>query len=249
MKRLECLETEYNDVDVWRNKDGSIDFEVIGATHATWHPHRLLTGHAWDAITGAALLHPGGPESLLMLGLGGGTALRQIRRFLPDLRITSVEIDPGMIRLARTYMEIDTLDLEVVEGDAYGYLETGPRAFDIVVDDLYRSGDTDVRRPREVTEDLIHDHLRNLAPEGTLVMNFVTGAGHHNLHRRARKTFLNTFASVRAVRPPHSHNEVLAGTNAPGGLRGPRSLRRVHSLLEDDRDREIWKELRNLKLR
>lgn len=249
MKKLERVQTPYNDVEVWRNRDGSIDFDVVGATHATWHPSRLMTGHAWDAITGAVLLHPEPPGSLLMLGLGGGTVLRQLRRFLPGVQLTAVEIDGDMIRLARTYMDLDALEVEIIEADAFAYLGETRRRFDIVVDDLYRCGEKDVERPEEVTRELIGTLRDRLAPGGSLVMNFVTGAGHHRQHRRARKAFLESFASVRAIRPPLSHNEALVGTTAPGGLRGPRALGKVKDVLDNETDRGFWKELRNLKLR
>jgi len=249
LKRLERSVTPYNDVDVWENHDGSIDFEVIGATHATWHPRRLLTGHAWDAISAAALLHPGQPKSILMLGLGGGTVFRQLRRFLPDTEFTAVEIDADMIRLARLYMELDAQRVEVIHDDAFAWLKTPHGPYDLVIDDLYRCGATDVERPVEVTRGLLDTLCTHLAPGGSLIMNLVIGKGHRNTHRAARAAFLERFSSVRAVRPPLSVNEVLCGHDSPGPLRGPRSLRRMMGLLDNETDRNYWKELRTLKLR
>lgn len=249
MRRLESIQTPYNDVDVWENRDGSIDFNVIGATHATWHPVRLLTGHAWDAITAAVLLHPGEHRNLLMLGLGGGTVLRQLRHLLPDIAVTAVEIDPEMIRLARRHMELDQLNVEVIEADAFDFLARNLNRYDVVVDDLYRCGDHDVERPVAVTDTLLAEHARHLKPCGSLVMNFVVGRGHHSLHRAARKAFLNRFPSVRAVRPPNSHNEVLVGATAGPPLKGPGALRPFQASFVDETDQKYWKELRNLKLR
>lgn len=249
MRRLESIQTPYNDVDVWENWDGSIDFNVIGATHATWHPTRLMTGHAWDAITAAVLLHPGEHNHLLMLGLGGGTVLRQLRQFLPDISITAVEIDSEMIGLARRHMELDRLNVEVIEADAFDFLEHNLNRYDVVVDDLYRCGDRDVERPAAVNEAMLSGHARHLVPGGSLVMNFVVGRGHHLLHRGARKAFLTRFPSVRAVRPPHSHNEVLIGTTSDLPLKGPGALRAFHAHFIDENDQKYWKELRNLKLR
>lgn len=249
MKKLESVVTPYNDVDVWESRNGQIDFNVIGATHATWHPYQLMTGHAWDAITAATLLHPGSLNSLLMLGLGGGTVLRQLRHFLPDLQITAVEIDEEMIRLARQYMEIDTLDITIVHADAFQFLEENRERHDILIDDLYRCGEQDVERPAAVDLPLIERHCQHLNPGGTLVMNFVVGRGHYLMHRTARKAFSQHFHSVRAVRPPHSQNEVICGTIHPLPLRGPGALRKYGGDLMDPSDQKYWKELRNLKLR
>ena len=98
MKKLQEVHSPHNHVEVWQNNAGRIDFEVSGATHATWHPEKLLTGHAWDAITAGAVSHPGPVEHILLLGLGGGTCLRQLRHLLPGAKLTAVEIDPDMYR-------------------------------------------------------------------------------------------------------------------------------------------------------
>ncbi|MGA0332960.1 MAG: spermidine synthase [Kiritimatiellia bacterium] len=250
MKKRESVVTEFNDVDVWEERDGQIDFNVIGATHATYHPDRLMTGHAWDAITAAALLHPGPVRRLLMLGLGGGTVLRQLRAFLPDTEFTAVEIDGEMIRLAREYMELDRIEIRVVQADALEFLKQPTSTYDIIIDDLYRCGDQDVERPAPVDSAMLSRHQALLEDQGSLVMNFVVGRGHHRMHRGARKAFAEHFSSIRAVRPPHSHNEVLVGTSASLPLKGPGALRKYGSLvLGDSEDQKFWKELRTLKLR
>jgi len=248
MRRLESVISSYNDVDVWESPDGTIDFEVIGATHATWHPVRLLTGHAWDTLTAASLLHPDTPSSLLMLGLGGGTVLRQLRHFLPGLDMTAVEIDGEMIRLAREYMHLEESKVEVVHADAHAFVRDTPNRYDVVIDDLYRSGDRDVERSAAVDREMVDSLQRLLTPGGVLVMNFVVGKGHQKVYQKARKTLLETFPSVRGLRPPLSHNVALAGTHDPRGLRTRNSLKRFHASLTEPRDLQHWKELRVLKL-
>lgn len=249
MNKLESVITPFNDVDVWESRNGQIDFNVIGATHATWHPYQLMTGHAWDAITAATLLHPGTLNRLLMLGLGGGTVLRQLRHFLPDLEITAVEIDGEMIRLARKYMDLDSLNIQIKHVDAFEFLKETHGGYDVLIDDLYRCGEQDVERPARVDGELMATHCRQLNPGGTLVMNFVVGRGHHLMHRTARKAFSEHFQSVRAVRPPNSYNEVICGSTHPLPLRGPGALRKYAGALIDSVDQKYWKELRNLKLR
>ncbi len=248
-REIEILHTDYNTVQVVESEDGTIDFDVIGATHATWHPRLLLTGHAWDAITAAALMGRTPPRSLLLLGLGGGTVLRQLRFFLPDTRMTAVEIDSGMIRLARKHMDIDSLALEIIQEDAYIFLRDNTRRFDLVIDDLYRCGETDVERPAPVTPDAIAALREHLEPEGCLVMNFVLGGEHRKVHQAGRNAFCEHFPHVRAVQPPLSHNEILVGTRHGEGLVAPRDLRTLSARFPAPSDQKRWKELRNLKLR
>lgn len=248
MRCLEHVVSPWNTIDVIEQHDGRIDFDVTGATHATWHPHLLLTGHAWDALTAAALCHPGNPGRMLLLGLGGGTVLRQLRHFLPECQVTAIEIDPDMIRLARAYMEVDTLGIEVIQDDAFDFLDRDSARYDIIIDDLYRCGTHDVERPRPVTRDSLAGQLSRLNPGGLLVANFVLGQQHDTVHHQARKAFRHHFGAVRALRPPLSHNEVLVGTPAADGLRSARHLKALATAFPDPRDQKFWKALRNQRI-
>lgn len=249
MKKLEEVHTPYNRVAVWQNNAGRIDLEVSGATHATWHPTKLLTGHAWDAITAATVSHPGPLDSVLLLGLGGGTCLRQLRHLYPRIRMTAVEIDPEMINLARRYMGLDALDVTVIEADAFAYLRQTPEPADVVIDDLYHALGDDVERPLAITPAYLEQLQGHLNPAGSVVMNFVVGPGHNHMFQQACSSFRHAFASNRRIVPPLSHNEVLLGTRHPDSPASPRVLQEWAKEFTDREDREHWKELRTLKLR
>ena len=241
MRIIEHLQTPYNDVHVWQRHDG-IDFEVAGGTHATWTPGRVMTGYAWDALTAAALLKPGpAPRRILVLGLGGGTVIRQLRHFLPAVRITAVDIDPGMIDLARRYMALDELDIEVVTGDAYAYCERTASQFDVVMDDVYLGQARDVARPETFDGRMMERLAARTARNGIVLANLVTGSGHKGVQRRARAAFRERFAVVRTVRSAKGFNETLVGGL---DLAEPASLRTVDDRLADPRDLALWQAIR-----
>jgi len=249
MRKLKEVESPYNRVEVWQNNAGRIDLEVSGATHATWHPSQLLTGHAWDAITAAVMSHPAPIESLLLLGLGGGTCLRQLRHLLPEVEMTAVEIDPEMISLAREYMEIDDLDVTVLETDAFEMLHSSTLQFDIVIDDLYHARGEDVERPKAVSTAYLQTVCRLLKSEGSLAMNFVVGPGHDEAYQQACESFERSFPQQCRLIPPQSHNEVLVGTANPEPLALHGDLIQLADRFGSEIDRNHWKELRSLKLR
>lgn len=245
MRIVETVETEYNSVDVWERPDG-YDFEVAGGTHATWTRGRLLTGYAWDAITAGVLLRSGPlPRSLLMLGLGGGTGVRQVRHLLPDTRITAIEIDPAMVDLARRYMELDSLAIEVVVGDAYAYLDRSCDEFDVVVDDVYLGSGDDVARPTDYSEDLISRLVSRLSGGGVLVTNIVTARGHHKAQVSIRQAFREHFPNVRVVRPPKGFNETVVGGKA---LCGQEKLQQFRRAFRSPHDAHVWQALQVLTL-
>ncbi|MFC9895069.1 polyamine aminopropyltransferase [Nocardia sp. NPDC127579] len=94
-----------------------------------------------------ALVHPalaGQRRTVLVLGGGDGLALREILRY-PDVeRVTLVELDPAMVRLARTFPALRELNraafddprVEVVNADAFGWLRDCECRFDAAIVDF-----------------------------------------------------------------------------------------------------------------
>ncbi|MBF0589906.1 MAG: polyamine aminopropyltransferase [Magnetococcales bacterium] len=83
-------------------------------------------------------------ERVLLLGAGDGLAVRELLKYKDIKQIVVVDIDPEMTRLARENPLIRGLNggsledprVEVVNGDAFGYL-TGPGApFEVILADL-----------------------------------------------------------------------------------------------------------------
>ncbi|MBT3193679.1 MAG: fused MFS/spermidine synthase [Verrucomicrobia bacterium] len=236
MQIIERIKSPYNDVDVWET-DSGIDFEVAGGTHATWDEHRILTDYAWDAIAAAALLRAKAPpRSLLMLGLGGGTAIRQLRHFVPSMRITAVEIDPSMVDLARRYMQLDELNVEVVVDDAYDYITACTKKFDAVVDDVYMGGASDVFRPKTHNASLMDALCQRLTPGGILLANLVTGSGHRRVQSKVRAAFKRKFGQLRIVKPMKGFNETLIG----GPTAAPSRLKEFECKFTHPRDIAAW---------
>lgn len=240
MRRLETVHTRYQSFEIWKS-DLATEFRVTGAVHATWQRGRFLTGLAWDMIAAGALLGANTPpQSVLMLGLAGGTAFRILRHLLPDCRLTAVEIDEEIVDLARKHMELDATGVEVISGDAYPWLERNTRKFDAVIDDIYLAGKVDVYRPHEWDVGLVENLRRAVAPGGVLAVNLVTGEGHRTMQSLTRRVLRESFAVVRTVRSTVAMNEVLvAGESvATGGC-----LAGYKDGFSDWRDRDCWNRL------
>jgi spermidine synthase len=52
-------------------------------------------------------------ENILVLGLGGGTLAKLLRKKYPKAKITGVEIDPIMIELGKKYLDLDKYDINI----------------------------------------------------------------------------------------------------------------------------------------
>lgn len=246
-KELELIATAFNTVNA-RKVGERVDLDVEGATFATWHPRLVMTGYSWDALAVGGLLRAEGPpRSVLVLGLGGGTVTRQLRTLLPEARLVGVEIDAGIIDLARRFMDLDAQKLEVHIEDAYAFLDRTRERFDVILDDLFLTGPSDVVRSRTPAGETLRLLRGRLAQGGVLVANLINDLGEHRaIRRESRRAFLDAFPSVRVVVPPRGLNEILVG----GERTLPRSaLDTYHARLAEPHDQRCLGEIRVKPLR
>jgi spermidine synthase len=116
----------------------------------------------------AAMLPQGAPRTALILGLGAGTLAHLLTRQAAGVRITGVDIDPGIIEFARRHFDFDLPNLEVIVADAFGYVSRCSRQFDYVAVDLFRGASFH----RGVLARRFLRHLARIAgPEGDIVIN------------------------------------------------------------------------------
>lgn len=117
-----------------------------------------------DSITSCAI------NNCLILGLGGGTVAKLIRKKWSDAKITGVDIDPVMIELGKKYLGLDKLNVEIKIDDALQYTKykTPDIKYDLVIVDLY-NGD---KYPEKFeTENYIHLVRSLLSRSGVAVFN------------------------------------------------------------------------------
>lgn len=83
----------------------------------------------------------------LVMGGGGFSFPKWIVAYRPDLSCDVVEIDPAITRIARERLFLDELEktfdtkstgrLNVIEGDAWAYLQDDEHGFDLIVNDVF----------------------------------------------------------------------------------------------------------------
>ncbi|HEY7607872.1 MAG TPA: fused MFS/spermidine synthase [Alphaproteobacteria bacterium] len=99
----------------------------------------LLTGEYFDLFLFGPYLQGG--RKVLMLGVAGGVALKQIAAVYPDAEITGVDLDPAVIRVARDYFGLkDQPRIRLVAEDARWFLARSSERYDVICVDLYVTG-------------------------------------------------------------------------------------------------------------
>jgi spermidine synthase len=183
----------------------------IDGTFASWYePGKVATDSVWDALAAPLLLLPRSRRNrVLILGLGGGSAARVVRALAPRARITSVEIDAGVVRAARRWFDLDGLGVEVVKDDARLYLERTRRCFDVILDDVFVGTRRTVRKPDWLPDPGLALAASRLRPGGILVSNAIDEAA--SVAREMRQIF----ASTLQIEIEEYDNRVLVGAGFP----------------------------------
>ena len=87
----------------------------------------------------ASLIYAKDIHSILEIGFGGGRTSWYLHRFLPNVPLTSVELDPTVVELARKYFGIkDEPNFQVVNRDGRIFLNDSKDRYDIILIDAYR---------------------------------------------------------------------------------------------------------------
>lgn len=169
----EYFETAYNTVMVWDTPEATyLLLNTPRVVQSALRKDGRLTGSYWEMMAAVPALAPRSapaPE-VLFLGVAGGSAVAAMSAAWPGLRASGVEIDAGVTALARRRFD---LTIPVVDDDARRFVETATARFDIVVVDLYATGQI----PAHVaTTEFFQAVARRLRPGGVVALN-VFGAG------------------------------------------------------------------------
>lgn len=213
---------------LWRYRDGDRQYEVRsagrtrrlytnGVFHSQYNPARPVTGNIWDLFLLAGLCLPAGAvRRVLMLGVGGGAAIRLLREHLHPEHIVGVDLDAVHLAIARRFFDVRGRDVELISAEAGAWLDAyrGPR-FDLIIDDLFDGGDGGARRAVDVDARWADRLTRHLNERGALAVNFTST---QELNRSALMTtrrMRRRFARVLALKTPQNENTVAVLTRVP----------------------------------
>jgi spermidine synthase len=140
------------------------------------HPDRVVMNYP-KMMLGALFVNPR-PQSVLIIGLGGGTIPRLLHQLLPDTHIDVVEIDPAVERVASRYFDFKTSDkTRVIESDGRVYVKRalrGTQRYDLIMLDAF---DHEYIPEHLLTQEFLQEVKSLLAPGGVLAANTFSSSG------------------------------------------------------------------------
>jgi len=169
------------------------------------HEHML----EYTKMTFSGLLYNAEPNSLLVLGLGGGVIPREMRHYYPDMKIDVAEIDQDILPIAAKYFGFEPDDkLKVHVGDGRVFVkrclqrEPVPQ-YDMIVLDAFNG---DYIPFHLMTKEFLQELKGILSDDGVVVANvFYT----NRLFDAEFKTFLEVFGRCQAYFGQSSGNAML----------------------------------------
>ena len=122
-------------------------------------------------MLGALYLNPN-PARVLVIGLGGGTLPMTLRDILPEAQIDVVEIDPAVVKVARTYFNFKTdPKMAVFEDDGRVFVKKQMRTevkYDLIMLDAFED---DYIPEHMLTKEFLTETKSLLTPQGVLAAN------------------------------------------------------------------------------
>ncbi len=188
--------------------DGTLHSTVVVAGGEPWL--------VYPRFAAAALLLRPQTESMLVLGMGGGSAGSYLQRRLPALAVDYVEIDPAVPELARKHLLFDGERAAVHVDDGRRFLAARPdRRWDFVYCDTYIGSSIPFHLS---TVEFFHQVRRHLEPGGVLGINVASGLG-NPFTRAMVRTLRQVFPQVLIFAVPQGNLLFLAADldDAPGG--------------------------------
>src|SRR5262249_18852109 len=106
---------------------------------------------------------------MLMVGLGGGSVSSYFLHHVPEMQVTSVELDPGVVAAAKKYFGVEeSARHRIATGDGRVFLLRNKAKYDVVMIDAFRGGYV----PFHLLTDEFYTLLaRGMEPDGIAVLN------------------------------------------------------------------------------
>jgi len=207
------LDTPYAEIRVLEQND--IRYLLLdGGVHTAMEANTWLPAQRYVPALGLAKLFFARPGRLLLVGLGGGAVVKD---YAADAwRIDAVEIDPGVIAMARKHFDLRTAQCNVICQDGRRFLRESDASYDLIVLDAFGSSSIPFHL---VTQEMFALVAARLAPEGILAVNVETRRWDDPLLAAIAATMATGFPEITALptaEPPNTlGNVILLGARRP----------------------------------
>lgn len=153
------------------------------------------------------------PENVLIIGLGGGTMSNSIHQLYPNAKITNIEIDPAVVKVARKYfdfIENDHITTHVKDGRIFvKRAALKKQQYDWIILDAFNG---EYIPEHLMTKEFLTEIKSVLTPNGVLSANTFSIS---QLYNYESATYHEVFGDFFNVKFDHLGNRVILASKAP----------------------------------
>jgi spermidine synthase len=183
-------------------------------------PKRLVFSYTKLILSG--VVYKPDAERILVLGLGGGTLPMTLSELLPKAKITSVEIDPAVIKIAKDYFNYqDNNNRQSIAQDARLFVKRAAlnmQTYDWIILDAFNG---DYIPEHLMTQEFLQEVKSILSDKGIITANTFSSS---QLYAYESATYYSVFGKFYNIKNSLGGNRIILATKE-GVLKTPTQLR------------------------
>jgi spermidine synthase len=148
-------------------------------------------------------------EHILVLGVAGGSVIKTLADEVKYKgKITGVEIDPEIIKIANSYFHLDKIpNLEIVIDDAFEFVLKTKNRYDFIIIDIFQ----DTTMPNFLFEEFFQNRTCFLLKkQGVILFNTMCLSDKDNLRNKKYLENVNSeLYKARTIPRVENHNELI----------------------------------------
>lgn len=220
---------------VWQRQVAGVSYQVRsagkslrlytdGVFHSQYNPGQLLTGHVWDLLMLPVFFQdPSRIKRVLLLGVGGGVVIHQLRHFAAVHEFVGIELNPVHLSVARRFFNLKGRDIQLIQADAVKWLNAYQgEPFDMIIEDLFTECEGEPVPVVKADSAWFSVMLRHLSDDGLVVRNFICREDLQNSAGVSDPRIARQFASVFQLTSQYNENFVGAFLRRPSSSRALR---------------------------
>ncbi|MDG1750381.1 MAG: fused MFS/spermidine synthase [Thalassotalea sp.] len=173
-------------------------------------PQKLVFNYT-KLLFSSLLLLDKAPESILIIGLGGGTMSNSLHQLYPQATIENIEIDPAVIKVARQYFgffENDKITSKVQDGRIFvKRAAMKKQKYDWIILDAFNG---DYIPEHLLTKEFLEETKSLLTKDGVLSANTFSVS---DLYAHESATYKAVFGDFYNVRNQKNSNRIILTSN------------------------------------
>lgn len=178
-------------------------------------------------------------ENVLMIGLGGASIQRSYQAYYPEVKVTTVELDPKVVAVAKAYFHFrESENMKVIIGDGRLHLRRTQQTYDLILLDAYTANRYGSYIPYTlVTQEFFTLVSQRLSENGLLAYNVIgtVTERHKNLVGSLYRTLKTVFPQVFLFPAVGSYNVVMVATRSAAPMSPTELHQRIKTLHDTQR--------------